>query len=299
MAQNPTDSATGETPSKTAQLVAAVRADVVKYYDNPPYLDELAIHFAGPFWRAVLANGLVRWIVVKKILSKVAPTSPVVVLRALFGEEQIPHALDAGIRQYVILGAGYDTFAMRREDLLDTLTIYELDQKATQEEKFRRMAKANIPRPRNTRYVQADLEREDMCDVLAEAGFDFDQPAVFAWFGVTYYLSHEAIRETLQTIATRMAPGSYVMFDYLSDPAFTPDDWKIIQEKSAAFVAKRGEPWIASFDPTNLESYLHDLGYHDFEHLGPQDVGPRYLAGRTDVLYPEFMGMCRAITRGA
>ena len=280
MTQTQTDSATGGTPSKTAQLVAAVRADFVKYYDNPPYRDELAIHFTGPFWGAVLVNRQVRWIVVKKFLAKVAPTSPVVVLRALFGEEQIPHALESGIRQYVILGAGYDTFAMRREDLLDTLTIYELDQKATQEEKFRRMAKANIPRPRNTHYVQADLEREDMLDVLAKAGFDFDQPAVFSWFGVTYYLSHEAIKETLQTIATRVVPGSYVMFDYLADISSTPEAWKMIQEKTGAFVAKRGEPWIASFDPVQLETYLHDLGYHDIEHLGPPGCGSP-LPGRT------------------
>ncbi len=299
MASPQTPSASAAKPSKTAELAAAVRADYFKYDKNPPYKDPLAIHFAGPLWTAVLANRWIRWIVLEKILSKVIPACPEIPLRALFGENQIPQALDAGIQQYVILGAGYDTFAMRHDDLLDRMTVYEVDQEVTQAEKFRRMAKANIARPRNTHYVTAELEHESLTDVLDKAGLDLAQPAVFSWFGVTYYLHHEAIREVLQTIATRMAPGSYVMFDYLADEAATPDAWKQTREKTAAFVAKRGEPWIASFDPAQLPAYLQDLGYGDIEHLAPHEVSARYLAGRTDILYPEFLGLCRAITRGA
>ncbi len=273
--------------------------DHTQYYDPPLYRDELAAHFAGPFWHTVVSHRWLRWLVIEYILAKVTPTRPSIVIRALFGEEQIPLALADGIRQYVILGAGYDTFAMRRTDLADRLTVYELDQPATQEEKFRRMAKANIARPDNTVYVQADLEREEMYNVLVQAGFDATQPAVFAWFGVTYYLSHDAIRDTLYTIATRMAPGSYVMFDYLSELTATPNAWKKVQEKTGAFVARRGEPWVASFDPAHLPSYLQDLGYDNIEHIAPQEVTARYLEGRTDIVYPEFMGLCRAITRTA
>ena len=285
-------------PSKTAEIAAAVRADVYKYQVQPVYQDDLATHFTGPLWGTVLAHRFIRNFVVNRILVKTFPTSPCVVLRAIFGEEQITQGMASGIDQYVILGAGYDTFAMRRHDLLDRLAIYELDQQATQTEKLRRMAKAQIPRPRNTRYVAADLSQEDLYDVLVNAGLDPARPAIFSWFGVTYYLTRAAIEQTLQTIAARMAPGSYVLFDYLSDLATTPPSWQSVQEKTAEFVAKRGEPWIASFDPAQLPAYLQELGYTGIEHLPPPEITGRYLAGRTDIAYPEFIGFCRSITAG-
>ena len=298
MASKETHSATVTQPSKTAEVVAAVRADHYKYYREPLFKDDLAVHFTGPMWGTVLAIPPLRWLVIYQILAKASQTGPVVVLRCLFGENQIPQAIASGVRQYVILGAGYDTFAMRRNDLMEQLTVFEIDQQATQAEKLRRMEKAKIPRPPNTHYITADFEREHLYDVLANSEFDVTQPAVFSWFGVTYYLTQDAIKETLQTISARMAPGSYVMFDYLADFAATPDDYKAVWEKTAAFVAKRGEPWMSSFDPAKLATYLQELGFGDIEHLAPQEVGGHYLEGRTDIVYPEFMGMLRAITRG-
>lgn len=298
MASPSTRSTTDTKPSKTAEIVAAVRADVYKYQERPVYKDNLAIHFTGPLWGTVLLNRHLRNFVVNRILAKTSPTSPCVVLRAVFGEEQIARGMAAGIDQYVILGAGYDTFAMRRDDLLDRLAIFELDQPATQTEKFRRMAKADIPRPRNTRYIAADLNHADLYDVLVDGGLDPAKPAIFSWFGVTYYLTHEAIGHTLKTLATRMAPGSYVVFDYLADLATTPPTWQTVQEKTATFVAKRGEPWLASFDPAQLPAYLQDQGYTDIEHLPPQEITGRYLAGRSDIAYPEFIGFCRSVTVG-
>ena len=299
MATASSESVSSGAPSKTAQIVAAVRADVYKYHDAPVYKDDLAIHFTGPFWRSVLANRILRNIVVNGFLAKVFPTSPSVVLRAVFGEEQIEQAMAAGIDQYVILGAGYDTFAMRRPDLLDSLTIYELDQAATQLEKFRRMAKGGIPKPRNTHYIAADLSKEDLFEVLVNAGLDPARPAVFSWFGVTYYLTPDAVTKTLKTISNRMAAGSYVLFDYLADLESTPPNWRVIQEKSAAFVAKRDEPWLTSFDPAQLPAYLEEQGYNNIDHLAPQEITGRYLVGRTDIAYPEFIGFCRSITVGS
>ena len=210
----------------------------------------------GPFWRTVISSRLLSWLVVDGILRRLAPISPAVYTRARFGEDCLEAAIGRGVEQYVIVGAGYETFAMRRQDLMARLTVYELDQPATQESKRQRMRKAGIPMPEGLRYVAADLNAEPLYDALGRAGFDASRRTLFSWFGVTYYLGKDAIRETLESIVGKMAPGSSVMFDYLADPAWTPAAWRGLQERCADFVARRGEPWVSSFDPAEIPDFL-------------------------------------------
>ena len=162
-----------------------------------------------------------------------------------------------GIDQYVIVGAGYDTFALRRPDLMEGLTLYELDQEATQETKFQRMRTAGIEIPEAVRYVRTDLTEERLQDALARAEFDFTRPAVVSWFGVTYYLDRDSISRTLTSIAQSMAPGTTVVFDYLADSAWIPSDARPLQERAAAFVARRGEPWLSDFVPPRPAPHSH------------------------------------------
>ena len=283
-------------PSKTAELVAAARADHIKRVSPPVIEDRLAHSMCGAFWRTVLSNRLLSLLVIDGILRNVKPIVPVILTRARFGEDCAEAAVGDGLKQYVIIGAGYETFAMRRTDLMKQLTVYELDQAATQQAKLLRMRRAGISKPEGVWYVQCDLNVETVQDALGRATFDETRPAMFSWFGVTYYLGLETIRKTLADIATNMAPGSTVMFDYLADLDSVPDGSKQLHRRCAKFVARRGEPWLSSFNPPDLPGMLSELGYSDIENLEPGMVGDRYWKDNIDHEYPPIMGLCRATT---
>ena len=253
----------------------------------------------GPFWRNVVSSRVLSWLVADVLLRRLAPISPVVVTRARYGEDRAEASVAQGVNQYVIVGAGYETFAMRRSDLMERLTVFELDQVGTQATKRRRMREAGIPEPEGVRYVAADLNVESLHEALDRAGFDASRPALCSWFGVTYYLRRDAIRETLRSIATRMAPGSSVMFDYLADDDSTPAASRDLRRRCADFVARRGEPWISSFDPSEVPEFLVESGYSTIENLEPDQVGPRYSSGHPDLVYPPFFGLCHAATAPA
>ena len=292
---SPTDPALMR-PSKTAELAAAIRALHLRRTSPPLFADDLAESMCGPFWRSVVSSRALSWLIVDVLLRRLAPISPVVCTRARYGEDHAQIATEQGVEQYVIIGAGYETFAMRRTDLMERLTVFELDQAGTQETKRRRMREAGIPEPERVRYVAADLNTEPLHGALQRAGFDAERPALFSWFGVTYYLGKDAIRETLQSIARRMAPGSSVMFDYLADPDSTPAASRELRRRCADFVARRGEPWISSFNPGEIPGFLVETRYSQIENLEPDQVGPHYFSGHPDLVYPPFFGLCHAAT---
>ena len=283
-------------PSKTADLAAAIRAVHLRRASPPLFVDDLAESMCGPFWRRVVSSRVLSWLVIDVLLRRLVPTAPVVFTRARYGEDHAEAAAERGVDQYVIVGAGHETFAMRRKDLMARLTVFELDQAGTQETKRRRMREAGIPEPEGVRYIAADLNTETLHGALERAGFDATRPALFSWFGVTYYLGRDAIRETLESIATRMAPGSSVMFDYLADADSTPAEVRELRARSADFVARRGEPWISSFSPGEVPDFLADIGYTKIEHLEPSQVGTRYATGQPGLVYPPFFGLCHAAT---
>ncbi len=283
-------------PSRTAELAAAIRALHRRRASPPLFVDDLAESMCGPFWRRVVSSRALSWLVVDVFLGRHLPIAPVVFTRARYGEDHAEAAAARGVEQYVIVGAGYETFAMRRPDLMKRLTVFELDQAGTQEAKRRRMREAGIPEPEGVRYVAADLNAEPLHGALRRAGFDATRPALFSWFGVTYYLGRDAIRETLRSIATRMARGSSVMFDYLADSGSTPAASRDLRRRGAEFVARRGEPWISSFNPAEVSGLLVETGYSEIENLEPDQVGPRYSSGHPDLVYPPFFGLCHAAT---
>ena len=156
------------------------------------------------------------------------------------------------------------------------------------------MRQAGLALPQGVTYVAVDLGVENLKDALDRSGFDADRPALFSWFGVTYYLDESAIRQTLVTIARDMAPGSSVMFDYLADPGSTPAAYRELQKRCDDFVNKRGEPWIMSFQPSEVPDYLLDLGFADVQHLEPERIGTDFLDADADIDYPPFFGFVSA-----
>jgi methyltransferase (TIGR00027 family) len=285
--QNPARKLSKST-SKTAVLVAAIRAVHLRWDDSPIFEDTYALQMLTPFWNAVARFRLFKWLVGDVIMGVYRPVYPEIVLRSRYTEDQLVEAIQSGVNQYVILGAGHDTFALRRKDLADQLRVFEVDHPATQEVKRQNVLKANGSIPPNLTFVPVDFENERLDEELAKAGFDSQAPAFYSWLGVTYYLTQEAIRDTLDRIAAISAPGSRVTFDFKVAKHMMSFEWRTLAEKMEAFVARRGEPMLTDFTPQSLSDLMARHGYKEVEMMPPEEQGRRYLGERTDFVPTEF-----------
>ena len=284
-----------EKPSKTAALVAAARAYHLKRARPPILVDQFAIDLCGKPWHTVVSNRLLTWFTVDILLRALNPLIMAPIVRAKFCEDRVEQAAAEGIQQYVIIGAGYDSFAMRRTDLAKKLTIFELDQTATQQEKRLRMEESGIPEPENVRFISADLNKDDMFEVLVQSGFDASKPAIFSWFGVTYYLPLDTVKETLLKVAENAAHGSELLFDYLTKLSSTPEKWQKNQTKLADSVAAKGEPLITGLDPDQIEPFVRECGFVEVENPQISEIEKRYFSDRADnPIFPPMFRLCRA-----
>jgi methyltransferase (TIGR00027 family) len=187
------------------------------------------------------------------------------------------------VYQYVVLGAGLDTFAYRNAYPENLLRIFEVDHPATQAWKRARLGEMNIPLPHSLRFVPVDFERQSLSAELARAGFRRDRPAFFSWLGVVVYLSEAAVMDTLGYVAS-LAPASEVVFEF-SLPASALDERRQrSRAASAAYAAQLGEPWKTFFEPAALIERLQAMGYAQTTLLAPADANRRYFAGRADGL---------------
>lgn len=208
------------------------------------------------------------------------PTYGGVVLRTRYAEDALAAAAARGVAQYVLLGAGLDSFCVRQPPYATELTIFEVDHPASQALKRERLAEAAVPS--NVRFVAADLARESLTDALARAGFSVTVPAFFSWLGVTIYLTRAANLATLRAIAGCAAPGSELVFTYFDQRVL---DARIPHvEAMRARRAALGEPWVSGFDPTTLATELRDLGLVLIEDVTGPALTARYCEGRTDGL---------------
>jgi methyltransferase (TIGR00027 family) len=204
-----------------------------------------------------------------------------VVSRSRFAEDRLADAVKRGVTQYVILGAGGDTFAYRQPAWARSIRVFEVDHAASQEDKRRRLAAAGIDVPPNVRYAPIDFETTTLRDGLVAGGVDVAAPTFFSWLGVTMYLTESAIDAVLRTVAA-FGRGSEIVFTYARreraerDPADGPS--------LADIAAAMGEPWLSYFDADELERKLRSAGYSDVYFLTAADAGVRYFANRTDDL---------------
>jgi methyltransferase (TIGR00027 family) len=195
--------------------------------------------------------------------------------------------LEAGVRQqqvqqYVILGAGMDTFALRRPDLLARLQVFEVDHPGTQAHKRRRLREAGREHPAQLHFIPVDFSRENLAKALEGSAYDPQAPSFFSWLGVTYYLTREAALATLRAIAQVAPPGSTVIFDYLDAEAFVPERTARRVHIMMKLVERVGEPMLTGFAPASLADDLAPLGLRLEENLSPADIEARFFAGRPD-----------------
>ncbi len=284
--------------SKTAVLVATIRAVHLRWHD-PPHIfeDTYALQMLTPFWHAVAKYRLLKWLVGDVILGVYRPVYPAVVLRSRYTEDQLEQAIESGASQYVILGAGHDTFALRRKDLAEKVRVFEVDHPATQEVKRQRVLKAIGSIPPNLTFVPVDFEIDKLDKELAKAGFDSQAPAFFSWLGVTYYLTQEAIRDSLERIAEISAPGSRIVFDFKIAKHMMSAEWRTLCEKMEGFVARRGEPMLTDFSLQSLSDLMARHGYTEVEMMPPEEQGRRYLGERADIVPTEFYHFAQFATK--
>ncbi|MEP6729921.1 MAG: class I SAM-dependent methyltransferase [bacterium] len=204
-----------------------------------------------------------------------------VVLRSRFAEDRLAEAVKRGVTQYVILGAGGDTFAYRQPDWAKSIRVFEIDHVASQEDKRQRLTAAGINIPSNVRYAPIDFETTTLRDGLVAGGVDLAAPTFFSWLGVTMYLTATAIDAVLKTVAA-FGQGSEIVFTYARreraerNPADGPS--------LADIAASMGEPWLSYFDVDELDGKLRSYGFTDVYFLTAADAGVRYFADRTDAL---------------
>ena len=200
-----------------------------------------------------------------------------VVLRSRFAEDVLMEAVAEGVEQYVLLGAGFDTFAYRQPPWAHRLTIIEVDHPASQAAKRAALAAAGIGIPRNVGYADVDFERETLSHGLARCGVHTAKRTFFSWLGVTQYLTRDAIEATLRTVLS---------FPERSGIVFTFAHSVSAASSLATGSASAGEPWVSYFTPDGVEAMLRSLGFSDASFLSREEAERRYYANRTDGFAP-------------
>ncbi|MDE2397098.1 MAG: SAM-dependent methyltransferase [Burkholderiales bacterium] len=199
-----------------------------------------------------------------------------VVLRCRRTEDALQRAAAAGVGQTVLVGAGFDSFALRRGPALAQLAVFEIDHPATQGLKRQRLADCGVAQPEATHFIAADLGAEGLESALRRSPFDFGRPAFFSWLGVTMYLPRAANFATLAAIARCGAPGSELVFTYVDQRAFDAGAASAGFEALRASVAAVGEPMITGFEPAALARELEALGFELVEDLDGTQLSRRY-----------------------
>jgi len=265
-------------PDDTAVRVALWRALHVEV-DPPPHVleDEVGLKLAAPDggWRS------------RPDMSPFTrPFRASIVARARFVEDLVAAQAARGVRQYVILGAGLDTFAQRRTELASHLIVFEIDRPGPQAWKRQRLVDLNLGIPPFLRLVPVDFEAGNAWwEQLAASGFDAEGPAVVASTGVSMYLTKDAIAATLRQVAA-LARGSTLVMSFMLPIELADPDVRPGIERAEAGARANGTPFISFFTPPEMLTLAHDAGFAEVQHVSAATLAQRYFAGRTDGLRP-------------
>ena len=268
-----------DTPSATAWGVAMRRAAHQVLDDPKVFCDPLALPMVGADNEAA-----------QQLDPKFLEQTPLecrlrafLAARSRHAEDQLHMAVNRGVHQYVVLGAGLDTFAYRNSYPEEVLRVFEVDHPTTQTWKHKLLKEAGIPIPRTVTFSPVNFETETLEEGLRRAGFDASEGAFFSWLGVTPYITSSAVAATLRFIAS-IPVGSGIVFDYMISPSLLNPTARRAFDSLACRVALAGEPFQTFFDPSSLEKSLKAMGFAQIEDLGPEELNDRYFRGRTDEL---------------
>jgi len=265
-----------QTASRTALATAFLRA-AHQILDNPPLLlsDPGALLLLGPRAAGTINADLSRY---QSQAGKALRTH--VVLRSRFAEDRLQESVARGVTRYILVGAGFDTFAWRQPSWARGLQIVEVDHPATQAAKRERIAKAGLAESENLLFAPVDFEREDLDGLLACCGVNRTEPVFFSWLGVTVYLEEGAIDATLRAIAA-FAPGTRVVLTFRQPGG----------EHSAPLAERAselGEPFVTLFTPEEMGAKLLRSGFRNIDFLTPERARRLYFTPpRNDLPVPK------------
>ena len=239
-------------------------------------------------------SGLTDKEIVRLLVNKHIAPSPL--CRAAYTESLLKNIAQTGISQYVILGAGMDTFAFREKEFVSGHRVYEVDHPLTQKDKQARIARAEWHIPENLTFVPVDFAKDSLSERLVESGFDKGQETLFSWLGVTYYLSVEAIDKTLSEIADLSAEGSALVFDCPDEGFFSAPEKRV---QNTIMMAKAGgEPMQSSFSYAELEKLLGRHGFRIYDWLAPCNIQTRIIeSAGANLKAFEYVNYCLAVRK--
>jgi methyltransferase (TIGR00027 family) len=285
-------------PSETAQFAAAHRAYHLMH-DRPAILeDTAAIWLLSPPLNTILRVAPLRWLFWRPLLAKVQPISTFIVVRSRYAEDTLENSIRDGCRQYVILGAGLDSWALRHDE--PGVTVFELDHSATQQWKEARIRSRLGSLPSHLIFIPIDFEGESIADILPKHGFDPQSKAFVSWLGTICYLTRGAIEETFASLAKVCAPGSRIAFDYFQPKStMSPADLTLFEVLDEGGT-RRGEPMQTLLEAEEMAEILISAGFRVVEDLSVAKITSRYLAQRSDELdIPGFVHLCCAERQNA
>lgn len=273
-------------PSNTAFQVAAARAAHLKYDPAPHLLEDIHAEAMLDDESRSMIEGYgdeAPWILLENRLF--------LPLRARFVEDRLVEAYARGIRQFVILGAGLDSFAWRQPEGLPDLRVFEVDHPDTQRWKANRLESLGWPVPTNTRLVECDFEHSMASEALSRTDFDPSAPAVVSWMGVVYYLERPTANRAMADLAGLLAEGSEVVFDAMLPWDALPPRYHEIREAMAKYLKGAGEPQINRYLPDEILSAVEESGFTQATHAKIDELLSTYVtpAGTHLPLSERFM----------
>jgi methyltransferase (TIGR00027 family) len=271
--------------NSTAEATAAMRAAHFLYHRPVVFNDPYALQLTSPALRRICQNRFYGWLLRRKFISEsLRLITAQVVVRARYAEEKLEQAVSKGISQYVIIGAGFDSFCLRRPDFSAGLQIYEIDHPSTQQIKQKRIMEIVDTPPEGVEFLAVDLEKRTTADALSDSSFLRDERAFFSWLGTVPYLSEDAVFNVLRDLASFAARGSEIVFDYS-----LPTNMWALEERQALvrilrIIGCRGEAVKSFFEPGTFPDDVTGLGYHIFENISPAELNKKYFSDRSDGL---------------
>lgn len=267
--------------SRTAALVAATRAWHSLASSDPVFDDPFAMRFSPLLWKAIVRFPPLRKYLFESNSTPLRGIATQVIARSRYAEDCLWESVGQGTNQYVMVGAGYDSFALRHPEV-QGLTVFELDHPATQDYKRKVLARGELNLPENLHFVPVEFSVTTAGEALRSSSLHPDKTTFFSWLGTTPYLTKEDTLATLQSIAELTCSGSEIVFDYLVPNSLLDDKSREMVRQLKEYTARSGEPIQGEFHPAELGQAVEELGYEVIENLAPADLEQRYFTGRED-----------------
>lgn len=285
--------------ASVTSLVSAFSRAYHSEFDSPKIFDDyIAKEFILPKERSDIETNMVQGIQFfntdiaerfrdnpKEILNWITQVqlSPTPLARAAYCERVLLHEITLGAKQYVILGAGLDTFSFRHRELESNIEIFEVDHPSTQQFKKERIEEAEFEIPNNLHFVSMDFTKGFSYEQLRSEGFE-NKKTFFSLLGVSYYLTKEELSSLIECLFAMVPEGSSIVFDYPDKNLFTEKGLSNRVKNMVKMAAVGGEPMKSCFSYTEMEALLEKAGLLIYEHLSPEDINKLYFEGRNDYL---------------